>query len=419
MNPKNDYAYANRGIARFLSGDFAGAESDFEMCRRVASKWARVYPDLELLLARLREAKETGAKPSGDAVKFEGDLTQWPGQIVAYYLGIISREAVLHAAQAGSGSDSDRRQKLCQAYFFIGEHALIEGNREEAMELLQKGIDTEARSDPEYAWAQGEQHNLRSLGSGDLTHENEAMSPNAQDRTTGRATVETPASSETKVMQSKAETERYAADPAAIHSGFSTREEVRRDWACCDAHVVSDRLFVGTVLSKHEQMKYLFVEFDEKGVVSNSHLASPDDVVRDAVLWARTTREPLDLSRQMQITPSVTVFTGRRLEYLPGPIKLYPNGIHIDGDGTGFLLKPSQLSNFRQCGELKISLHHLCGGFGRFGVDIDAETPGTQIDVSGLPEIGSHLHILMKVADLFLFVRYLQQTAPTALGGNT
>ena len=164
LDPKNRHAYANRGVAEFLSGDFADAENDFAMSQRLAPKPVRVYPALERILAGLREAKEKGVKPDANAIKFEGDLTQWPGQIVAYYMGGISQDAVLHAAQVPF--ERERKWKLCQAYFFLGEHALIEGNREEAMELLQKGIDIDARSEPEYAWTQGELRNLRSLGNG-------------------------------------------------------------------------------------------------------------------------------------------------------------------------------------------------------------------------------------------------------------
>jgi hypothetical protein len=173
------------------------------------------------------------------------------------------------------------------------------------------------------------------------------------------------------------------------------------------------------VHGEHGQIKYLLVEFDGKGIVSRTHFASPDDLVHEAVLWARTTSEPLDLSRPMEFTPSIIVFAGWRVRYFSGPITLYPDGIHIGGDGSGLQLKPSQLSRFRQCGALKISLHHTCTGFGAFGVNVDAETPGTQLDVSGLSDIGSHLHILMKVPDLFVFVRFLRQTAPEALGGDT
>lgn len=161
------------------------------------------------------------------------------------------------------------------------------------------------------------------------------------------------------------------------------------------------------------------MEFDDKGIVSKTHLVSPDDLVREAVRWARTTPEPLDLSRPIEFTPSIIAFVGWHVRSFSGPIKLYADGLHIVGNENSLHLRPSQLSKFQQCGEMKVGLHHTCTGFGAFGVDVDAETRGTQLEVSGLPDIGSHLHMLMKVPDLFIFVRYLEQTAPVALGGKT
>lgn len=166
LNPKNEYAYANRGIARFLSCDFADARSDFAKSERLDPKPTRAFMATKRILASLRDAKEKGVKPDTSAVIFQGDLTQWPGPIVAYYDGVISREALLRAAQVPF--ENERKWKLCQAYFYLGEHALIEGNYEEAMELLQKSLDTEARGDPEYVLSQGELRNLHSPGNSNI-----------------------------------------------------------------------------------------------------------------------------------------------------------------------------------------------------------------------------------------------------------
>lgn len=168
LEPKNDYAYANRGIARFLSGDFANAEIDFGMSERLAPKSARAYATIKRTLAGLRAASEKGAKPDDGSIKIGVNLTQWPGQIIAYYTGVSSREAVLHAAQFPYAN-----WKECQAYFYLGEYALMQGNRAEAIDLLQKSIDTQAKSDAEYALAEGELRNLRSLGNGNISLTNE------------------------------------------------------------------------------------------------------------------------------------------------------------------------------------------------------------------------------------------------------
>ena len=161
LDPKNDHAYQNRGIARFLSGDFAEAENDFAISEGFTPKPRRAYPLANRILAHLRNAAGKGIKPDIGSIEIHANLTEWPGQIIAYYTGAISSEAVLHAAEFPYAN-----WKLCQAYFYLGEHALIEGNREEALEFLQKSIDTEARSDAEHAMAEAELRNLRGLANG-------------------------------------------------------------------------------------------------------------------------------------------------------------------------------------------------------------------------------------------------------------
>jgi hypothetical protein len=413
LDPKNSYAYANRAIAEFLLGNFGAAQDDFAQNERLGPKVARPYSELERLLALMREGKE---RTPGGSIKFEGDLTQWPGPVVGFYQGVGSEETVLQSAD--SKSPSERKWKLCQAYFFLAERALLDGNREKAMQFLQQSVDTGATSDAQYVWARGELHNLQGADNKNSAHAEPEANRSTQD---GGANALAKMSTNQNIasLDPPKSSEHHAPDPATIHPGASTREEIRGDWACCDAHIVSNRIFVATTSSEHGEIKYLLVEFDDKEVVSRSHFVSPDDMVGEAVSWARRTPEPLDLSSPIQLKPSIIVFAGWRVHYFSGPIQLHPDGLHIGGGGNGLALKPSQLSRFRPCGALKISLHHTCTGFGAFGVDVDAKHPGTQIDVSGLPEIGSHLHMLMDVPDLFIFVRYLRQIAPLALGGST
>jgi lipoprotein NlpI len=413
LDPKNSYAYANRGIAEFLLGDFTAAERDFEENERLSPKVARGYSDLNRLLAHMRDTK--GTAPGKDFKLAAPDLTQWPGHVVGYYEGFGTEDTVLTAASPRFPKET--KWKLCQAYFFFAERALMDGNREKAIQLLQKSLDTGAKEDVEYVWARGELHNLQSLDNKEgAKSQPEADQPPQEGA--AKDTAEKPTNQNTAAALPAKVSEQHVPDPAAIHPGSSTREEIRGDWACCDAGVVSNRLFVATERSERGKVRYLLVEFDDKGVVSKSHMVSPDDMVGEALSWGRGTSEPLDLSSPIQLKPAIVVFAGWRLHYLSGPIELHADGFHIAGEGSGLELKSGQLSRFRVCGAMKVSLHHTCTGFGAFGIDVDAEHPGTQIDVSGVPDIGSHLHILMNVPDLFLFVRYLRQTAPSALGGG-
>src|SRR5712692_204083 len=84
-------------------------------------------------------------------------------------------------------------------------------------------------------------------------------------------------------------------DPSTIRPGISRREEILRDWGWCEAHVDSDRLFLGRVnrsttrgvnvmvvpipvpyagSSRDWEIQNLFIEFDVKGVVSKAYFVS-------------------------------------------------------------------------------------------------------------------------------------------------
>jgi lipoprotein NlpI len=160
LEPKNPRPYANRGIAKFLLGDFSAAEEDFVQNEHLSPKGAaRVYSGLERLLAHMRQTQ--GKTPGKDFKLGTNDLTRWPGPIMAFYEGFGTEEAVLHAAD--SGFPTEKKWKLCQAYFFLAEHALLDGDREKAMQFLQKSLATGATTHAQYAWAQGELHNLESI----------------------------------------------------------------------------------------------------------------------------------------------------------------------------------------------------------------------------------------------------------------
>lgn len=112
-------------------------------------------------------------------------------------------------------------------------------------------------------------------------------------------------------------------DPSTIQPGRTTRSEVLHDWAWCDGHVDSQRLFVAVV--KRSTTKRvetvgpiyggnyrdwssanLFVEFDEKGIVTRSYFVAPHDRLGAIVSWVkRANPPPLDLSKPIQITGAI------------------------------------------------------------------------------------------------------------------
>jgi lipoprotein NlpI len=63
--------------------------------------------------------------------------TEWPRALVDWSRGKASVDAVIASAKSGSAS----AERLCEAYFYIGEKYLAEGDTARAKEFFQKAVD--------------------------------------------------------------------------------------------------------------------------------------------------------------------------------------------------------------------------------------------------------------------------------------
>jgi lipoprotein NlpI len=73
---------------------------------------------------------------------------QWPIPVVSLYLGSASSQVVLSSAQ-----DPNPRKDVfqrCEAYFYIGEDALLHGRKDEAKAMFEQAIATGVTSFYEY-----------------------------------------------------------------------------------------------------------------------------------------------------------------------------------------------------------------------------------------------------------------------------
>ncbi len=87
------------------------------------------------------------------------DLKPWPGRVVEVYLGTAEPETVLSVAK-DPDPQKDKNQ-LCEAYFYLAERALLAGNRDAAVGLLQQALQTEATQETvSYAAAKEELRRL-------------------------------------------------------------------------------------------------------------------------------------------------------------------------------------------------------------------------------------------------------------------
>jgi lipoprotein NlpI len=89
----------------------------------------------------LAQARVGGDKDTAVLARDFGNVDQsaWPAAVFALYLGKGTPDAVRVAAAAGDPAGKADRE--CEAAFYLGEFALLNGKRDEASPLLQDAGD--------------------------------------------------------------------------------------------------------------------------------------------------------------------------------------------------------------------------------------------------------------------------------------
>jgi|ERR1035437_1106108 lipoprotein NlpI len=157
INPRNANALNSRGRTYFYLGRFAAARQDFAAAGKLNPR--DPYSALWSYLASGRAGHDGRNELEKNAKQI--NMTAWPGQVISLYLGKATQEMVLSAA-----NDPDAKKALdwhCEAYFYLGEDALVGGRRSEAKCLFQQSINTGATSFAEYAGAQAELKLLQNM----------------------------------------------------------------------------------------------------------------------------------------------------------------------------------------------------------------------------------------------------------------
>jgi tetratricopeptide (TPR) repeat protein len=143
LNPKGQSAYLGRGLVRFDQGQLAEAVPDL-------SRATELDPDAigaALYLYLAREHLRQDGRPSLAAVA-RRDLSQWPGPIVAMYLGRLKPKDLLAAMP--QGNSTAQRTQRCQAYFYVGHEMLLRGQTFDAAQMFQEAVATAVAGLDEY-----------------------------------------------------------------------------------------------------------------------------------------------------------------------------------------------------------------------------------------------------------------------------
>jgi tetratricopeptide (TPR) repeat protein len=148
LDPKRAVFYFGRGRANLHFGLLAQAQADLTLANELAPKHA--YGALWRELGERRNHSRTSLART--AVQL--DMSAWPAPVVRMFLGETTPDAVLAAAERG---DPDKRDmRVCEARFYIGELALVQGAREEATRLFRQVAAECRRAVVEWESAQAE-----------------------------------------------------------------------------------------------------------------------------------------------------------------------------------------------------------------------------------------------------------------------
>ena len=163
LDPKDAKAYNSRGIASRAKGDLDSAIADYNEAIRLDPKDAGCYKNrgvanlyagsLSRALADLNQASELKPKDAYTALWLDVvnkrsnlpsrlpqaiaqlDMTRWPAPVIRLFLGQMTPDAVLAAADDPNGMIKQRR--VCEASFFSGELRLMQGTKENAAHLFR------------------------------------------------------------------------------------------------------------------------------------------------------------------------------------------------------------------------------------------------------------------------------------------
>ena len=128
--------YNERGYAEFLAARYDAAAADFDKALALGASsraddvlWLP-YQIAWLHLAHARAGRNDAQQLESLAGKI--NLKQWPGTLIAYFLGQMRLEDVSAASSHGTMG----RGRECNLSLFAGEDALAKGNREQARQPM-------------------------------------------------------------------------------------------------------------------------------------------------------------------------------------------------------------------------------------------------------------------------------------------
>ena len=91
--------------------------------------------DLYLWLLQMRAGNSDAARETLASFADVSESAKWPAPIVRYYKGEIDRDSLLSSARGD-------KEHQCEAYYYVGEKALLDKERDSAIKWFRKCVDT-------------------------------------------------------------------------------------------------------------------------------------------------------------------------------------------------------------------------------------------------------------------------------------
>ncbi|MGB9365341.1 MAG: tetratricopeptide repeat protein [Xanthobacteraceae bacterium] len=126
---RNVYAYIARGALHLAGGAATKARADMVLATRLDRRnaYAVLWQDIAERRAKQKGVLTRGAKGL--------DMKAWPAPVIRLFAGEIKQDAVLSAAD--DANPTVKQAHTCEANFYGGQYALIEGQRDDALKLFE------------------------------------------------------------------------------------------------------------------------------------------------------------------------------------------------------------------------------------------------------------------------------------------
>ena len=133
LNPKFASAFFDRGRAYLHSGSLAEAEADFKEAIELEPKSAYTFLWLDLAERRAHTASHLAL-----AAK-QLDMKVWPAPVIRLFLG---RSTPAQTLAAAAKDPKNKQAQICEANFYMGEFALAQSDKDEALRLFRLAAST-------------------------------------------------------------------------------------------------------------------------------------------------------------------------------------------------------------------------------------------------------------------------------------